>query len=464
MSAPAVSKTMRVFSLVMLNIVAVDSLRSIPFASKYGFALVFYYIVAAIFFFIPTALVAAELATGWPRKGGIYIWVREAFGLQWGLVTIWLQWVYNICWFPVILSLLAATLAYLINPVLASNKLFMLSAIVIMFVGTTIANSYGMKASNVVTNIASLLGSLVPMVLITFLGIIWLAAGHKSYVIFDWHHFWPHDPPIGTLVLLTNVLFSLVGIEMSAIHASEVKNPQKSYPRALLISTIIILATLIGGSLAIAIVIPKSHIQLMDGMLQVFYIFFHTYHMPWFIDVVAACIILGGFGGVAAWVLGPSKGLMVAAKDGVMPAFMAKQNRHHAPIGVLISQLVIFLIICSVYFYMPTVESSFWVLSNITAILSLLAYVFMFAAVIMLRYRHPNVERAYRIPGGKLGVWVVAIFGIVSCLVTIIIGFFPPKGMAIGSISVYETTLVAGVLFFCLVPFVIYYFKKRQMI
>ncbi len=453
-------KTLSVFSLVMLNIVAVDSLRSIPFAAKYGFTLVFYYLVAAIFFFIPAAVVAAELATGWPKRGGVYVWVREAFGLPCGLVTIWLQWVYNICWFPVILSLLAATLAYLINPILVHSKAFMLTAIVIMFVGTTIANSYGMRASSLVTNVASLVGSLIPMVLITLLGVIWLAAGHHSYVIFDWHHFWPAHPPIGTLVLLTNVLFSLVGIEMSAIHASEVKNPQRSYPRALWISTVIILATLIGGSLAIAVVIPKAHISLMSGMLQVFYVFFHAYHMNWMITVVAICIILGGFGGVTAWVLGPSKGLMVAAQDGVLPAFLARQNQHGAPIGVLLSQLVIFLLICGVYLYMPSVSSSFWVLSNITAILSLLAYVFMFAAVIRLRYRHPDVTRAYRIPGGKLGVWLVGLFGIVSCVVTIIIGLFPPKGIEVGSTGLYELTLIGGVLLFALLPFVLMFMRR----
>ena len=93
-----------VFSLVMLNIVAIDSLRSLPFAAKYGFSGVFFYIIAALLFFIPSALVAAELATGWPKKGGVYIWVREAFGLQAGLVTIWLQWIYNIFWFPGILN------------------------------------------------------------------------------------------------------------------------------------------------------------------------------------------------------------------------------------------------------------------------------------------------------------------------------------------------------------------------
>ena len=454
--AATVRYPLSVFSLVMLNVVAIDSLRSLPFAAKYGFSSVFFYIIAALLFFIPSALVAAELATGWPKKGGVYIWVREAFGLQAGLVTIWLQWIYNIFWFPAILSLLAATLAYIVNPALAHSKPFMVSAIMIMFLGTTAVNSLGVYASNWVTNIASLFGSIIPMVLIVILGVVWWGSGQPVHVTFDWHHFWPHVSGLGGLVLLTNVLFSLVGMEMSAIHASEVKNPQRSYPRALLWSIIIILITLIGGSLGIAMVIPQHKIALMDGMLQMFATFFHTFHMPWMIDVIAACIILGGFGGVTAWVLGPSKALMVAAKDGILPKWLSRQNRFHAPISVLSVQLVIFILICGIYWYMPTVSSSFWLLSNITAILSLLAYLFMFASVIRLRYKAPEVKRPFVIPGGKVGLWLVGVAGFLVCGVVAVIGFWPPSNVEVGSVWHYEIILVSGVIIFCIIPFVLY--------
>jgi len=87
MANPAPNKSRRslsVFSLIMINIIAIDSLRNIPAAAEYGFSILFYYAVAATTFFIPSALVSAELATGWPKTGGVYIWVREAFGPHWG--------------------------------------------------------------------------------------------------------------------------------------------------------------------------------------------------------------------------------------------------------------------------------------------------------------------------------------------------------------------------------------------
>jgi len=457
-------RVMSVFSLVMLNIIAVDSLRSLPFGAMYGFSLVFYYLLAAIVFFIPTAMVSAELATGWSKNGGIYIWVREAFGVKWGMSVIWLQWVYNICWYPTIMSLLAATLAYMINPALVQDKIYMLTVVMVLFLGTTVVNCFGMNVSSKITNIAAILGSIVPMVLITILGVIWMSHGRVINIDFSWHSFFPHVTNIGTLVLLTNVLYSLVGMEMSAIHAQDVKDPQRSYPRALLWSTVIILATLIGGSLAIAIVIPHKQIQLMTGMLELFYTFFYAYHISWMNSIIGACIILGGLGGVAAWVLGPSKGLLIAAQDGALPNWLQKTNRFNAPIAILIAQAGLFVLICGIFLLMPSVNSSYWILSNITAILSLLAYIFMFAAAVSLRYSHPEIVRAYKVPFGNFGIWALATIGTLSCVITIVIGFWPPVGIDVGNIWHYEAYLMGGVLLFCTIPFVIYAFRKPHWI
>src|SRR6478672_5976935 len=101
-------KVLSVFSLVMINIIAVDSLRTLPISAKLGMSLIFYYVIAALIFFIPVALVAAELATAFPNTGGIYVWVREAFGKRVGFITIWLQWIYNVVWYPTILAFIAA--------------------------------------------------------------------------------------------------------------------------------------------------------------------------------------------------------------------------------------------------------------------------------------------------------------------------------------------------------------------
>src|ERR1700733_7354110 len=126
-------KVLSVFSLVMINVIAVDSLRTLPISAKLGLPLISYYLVAALTFFIPVALVAAELATAYPNTGGIYVWVREAFGRRAAFITIWLQWIYNVVWYPTIMAFIAATIAYLFDPALANNKIYLLSTIIALF-------------------------------------------------------------------------------------------------------------------------------------------------------------------------------------------------------------------------------------------------------------------------------------------------------------------------------------------
>ena len=86
-------RVLGVFTLTMINVAAIQSLRNLPVMAEVGWASVFFYLIAAIGFFIPSALVSAELSTGWPSTGGVYTWVKEAFGPRWGFVAIWLQWI-----------------------------------------------------------------------------------------------------------------------------------------------------------------------------------------------------------------------------------------------------------------------------------------------------------------------------------------------------------------------------------
>ena len=223
MQSPHVSKKkLTVFSLVMINVIAVDSLRSLTAGAEYGFALVFFYILAALLFFIPTILVSAELATGWPSTGGAYIWVREAFGSRTGFLAIWLQWVYNVVWYPTIFAFIAGILAYLIDPALANNKTYMLTVILAAFWGATLLNCLGVRVASGLSALGALLGTLFPMLLIGVLGVVWISLGKPTHIDFSWQHFFPNKGTLNNLAFLTNILFGLMGMEMSAVHAGDV--------------------------------------------------------------------------------------------------------------------------------------------------------------------------------------------------------------------------------------------------
>lgn len=451
-------KVLNVFSLVMINIIAVDSLRTLPISAKLGLSLISYYIIAAFAFFIPVALVAAELATAYPNTGGIYVWVREAFGKRAGFITIWLQWIYNVVWYPTMLAFIAATLSYLIAPSLANNKFYLLGTALSLFWIFTVLNCFGMKLSSIVSVIGATIGTILPMLLIILLGLIWTIQGRPVAV--NYPSSWlPDFSSWGNLSLFSAVLFGLIGMEMSAVHAEEVKNPQRDYPRALFYSTLLIISTLSLGSLAIVIVVPNGNLSVVSGLIDAYEVFFSSYHMPWMTYIIALLIILGGLSGVSAWIIGPTKGLLVSARDGSLPAQFAKVNKYGAPVTILFTQAIIFTVLSSIFILLDSINAAYWLLSDLSAQMALMVYIIMFSAAIKLRYSRPDHPRGYTIPGGNLVMWIVSGLGILCCFAAMLAGFVPPSQIPIGNVYIFESFLVGGLLLFVGVP---WYFAKRH--
>lgn len=455
-------RKLSLFSLVMINVMAVDSIRTLPISAQYGYSLLFYYLLAAIIFFIPTALAAAELASAWPQTGGVYIWIREAFGERLAFISIWLQWFYNVCWYPTIMALVSSTLAFLFQPGLAENPVYMVSTMVALYALLTFVNCLGLHFSSRFTNLAAILGTLMPMVLIMVLGAVWAYQGRPIAIEMAWKSFWPDMSSVKNLVLFTAVLYGLVGIEMTAVHAGEVNEPHKNYPRALLISAVIILITLSFGSLAIALVVPKSELSLITGLLQAFNLFFSAFHLEWMKPVISICIILGALGSVIAWIIGPAKGLMVACDDGCLPLWLGEKNTHGVPYRLLIMQLIIFVILTSVFVLLPSINSAFWLLTDITAQLALIGYVFIFASLIKLRYEAADVREVFRIPGGLKGVWCVGLIGIISSLFAVLLGFIPPTEVTVTNLWLYESMVCLGLFCGLGIPFIIYQWNQSR--
>jgi len=456
------NKSLSLFGLLMINVIAVDNLRSLTVGAEYGFALLSFYTLAALLFFIPTILVTAELATGWPNTGGVYIWVREAFGPRWGVLTIWLQWIYNVVWYPTIFAFIAGIIAYLIHPELVNNKTYMLCVILIAFWSVTFINCLGVRVSSVISIIGAIIGTILPMLFIAALGFFWVYLGKPSQINFSLKNAFPSMANMHNLAFLTNILFGLMGMEMSAVHAGDVKDPKRNYPRALFYSGLIIFTTLVLGCLAITVVIPVKDLNLVSGFIDAYSIFFRAYHLDWCIPVIAVLIIVGSLSGAAAWIIGPARGLLIASQDNGLPAFLQKMNKKEMPIGILLTQGFIVTLLCAVFLIMPNVNSSYWVLSNLTAQLALIFYILFFAAAIRLRYKCGHVDRAYEIPGGMIGMWVVAGTGITTCVAAIILGFIPPTQVAIGKIASYEAILIIGIIVFCAVPLMLYRRKGQD--
>lgn len=444
-------RVLSIFSLVMINVIAVDSLRTLPISAELGFSLIFFYVLAAFAFFIPIGLVAAELATAYPKTGGLYVWVREAFGLRAGFITIWLQWIYNVVWYPTIMAFIAVTIAYLIDPALASNKLYLLTTVLSLFWLYTLLNCFGMRISSIISTIGALIGTLLPMLGIILLGVIWLIQ-ERPIAAASGMHLLPDMSMFRNLALFSVVLFGLIGLEMSAVHAEEVENPQQDYPIAIAWSTLIIFATLVFSSLAIVIVVPQNQLNLVSGLISAFDAFFQAFGIPGMTQVLATLIIIGALSCVAAWIIGPAKGLLISAQDGALPKRLAKVNRFGVPVRLLVLQAVIVTLLSSLFILLDSVSEAYWLLSALSAQMALLVYIFMFAAAIKLRYQDPNRIRSYRIPGGNIVMWLISGTGIFCCFTALLTGFVPPAQIAVTNLLLYEAFLVGGLILFFIIP------------
>lgn len=321
-----IPRVISVFTLAMINVAAIGSVKNWPITAEYGFSSIFYFLLAAIVFFLPISLVAAELATGWPKSGGVFVWVKEAFGHRAGFLAIWLLWIENAIWYPTILSFIAATIAYIFDPSLSNNTLYTLSVILVAFWIATLANLLGMKISSWISTVGVLLGSFIPGGLIILLGLIWFFTGRPIEISMTWDSLIPNMGSVEQLVFFTGVLLSLCGMEMSAIHARDVRNPQRDYPKAILLSAALIIGMSILGVLAIASVIPQKQISLVAGSMQAFSYFVNAYGLKWLTPYIAILIAAGAFGSLSTWVIGPTKGLLAAARSGDLPPIFAQST------------------------------------------------------------------------------------------------------------------------------------------
>jgi len=449
-----ITKSLKLFTLVMLIVGGIDSIRNLPATALFGTTLIFFTIFSAIVFLIPAALVSAELASGHSEKGGIYHWVRLAFGEKFAFLAIWLQWINTMVWYPTILSFLAATAAFLINPALAQNKLYLVTVIVGTFWGLTWMSLKGVHVSAKFASVCSIIGTIIPMAFIIILGLFWMFQGKPLQVHFAANDLLPSLHVTNNWVSLTAIMTAFLGMELAAVHVNHIDNPQKNYPKAMLYSGIIILITMTLGALAIAVVLPAGQINLVDGVMQAFKNFFVVYHLAWLMPVMVLALVIGNLGGMVNWVISPAKGLLQAAEYGYLPKFLNKESH------VMIAQAILVCLLCSAFLLMPSVNGFYWLLTDLSTQLYMLMYVLMFLAAIYLRYKFSDQQHPFMIPGGKSGMWLVAGLGVIGCAITLIVGFFPPSGVNVGTTTHYEILFGCGMLAMVLPVLGFYQYRK----
>lgn len=459
-----------VITLAIMNVTAVVSLRGLPAEAEYGISSAFYYLFAAIVFLIPTSFVAAELAAMFQDKqGGVFRWVGEAFGKRIGFLAIWLQWVESTIWYPTVLTFGAVSLAFIgsnstedMN--LASNKMYTLAVVLIIYWVATYISLKGLGWVSKVAKIGGLVGTIIPAFLLMLLAIAYLASGGTSQMDFG-GDFFPNITKLDNLVLASGIFLFYAGMEMTGIHVKDMNNPAKEYPKAVFIGAIITVLIFVLGTFSLGIIIPQKDINLTQSLLVGFDNYFRYIHASWLSPIIAIALAFGVLAGVLTWVSGPSKGIFAVGKAGYLPPFMQKTNKLGVQKNILLIQGAAVTLLSLLFVVMPSVQSFYQILSQLTVLLYLIMYLLMFAAAIYLRYSMKETPRPFRLGSkGNCVMWIVSGVGFLGSLLAFILSFIPPAQIAVGSNATWYSVLIIGCLAVTIAPFIIYAARKPHWI
>ena len=455
-----------VMTLAIMNVTAVVSLRGLATEAIYGLQSAFYYLFAAIVFLIPTAMVAAELAAMFSGKqGGVFRWVGEAFGARFGFLAIWLQWIQSTIWYPTVLTFGAVSIAFIgLDPTtdatLASNRLFTLIVVLAIYWIATFISLRGLGWVGKVSKWGGIIGTIIPAgILIILAAIYLLSGGHNNLNVHE--GFFPNLANFDNLVLASSIFLFYAGMEMMGIHVMEVDNPKRNYPRAIIIGSLVTVVIFILGTFALGIVVPAKDISLTQTLLIGFDNYFKYLHISWMGPVIAIALVFGVLAGVLTWVAGPSKGIFTVGRAGYLPPFFQKTNKNGVQRNILLVQGVIVTILGLLFVVMPSVQSFYQILSQLTVLLYLIMYMMMFAAAITLRYKLPKMERPFRLGAkGNALMWLLGGLGFCGSLLAFVLSFIPPSQISVGSNKVWFLVLIIGAIVFVGIPFIIYASRK----
>ncbi|MGN1382787.1 MAG: APC family permease, partial [Eubacterium sp.] len=437
------------WELVLMNISALFGIRWIAKSTSDNFGLglgaILCWVFFAFVFFVPQALMCAELSSAYPSDGGLGDWVGIAFGNKYKFLVSWLNWTSKIFWYASFLTFFSINAAYMLGrPDLANNKVLVLAVSLVIFWIQSFVSMKGMSFGKIFTSIGSLGSTLAAVLLI---GLSFLAIGilHKapSASVYTVSTMIP-KVNMNSFVAISSIMFAYAGAEVTANFASEMKNPQKDFPRAIMLSAGIVCALYVIGSIAMTMLLPTSKIYAYTGTLDGLLAACRLLHIPeLLVQVVAGMIMISIFGTLVLYIAQPVKMLFGQTEPGIFPEKLTRNNEHEIPSKAVICQavLVSIVLICASLF--PAVETIYNVLVTMTALTSLFPYVLLFLAYVKIKGEKEDHVELYQMTRNKSAARFLGLFEVVICLIAIICSALPVMGNFHDNL-IYEIEMIGG--------------------
>jgi amino acid transporter len=424
------TKTLRRWDLVFFSVCAIISLDAVAALASWGLGQTLVWLLIFVFIFLlPYGLVNAELGAAFPAEGGIYTWVRMAFGKLPASLTAIQYWIANPFWIGG--SLAAVTIAAINEFFLVPNGYepvgtlwSIIIGLVFVWVNIAIAVAalkYGKWAANIGAVVKALAVALFVILVVSSLakhGIPDGIASGSTYV-----------PSIsGFLAVVGAIVFLFVGFELGSGASDEMINPQRDIPTGILRSGIITAILYILVVAGILLSLPEEALTSAEGLTGAFTYVSETVmgdgaagHAIGYIFAIILIITLVSSGSV--WILGSSRVQAVAALDGAAPRWLGKFGKQGTPTSMAwLSGIIGSISVIGVFWVSSgggdTLNNAMAVFLGIALSTAVLCYIFTVPSIIALRKKYPDAARPFVVPGGKVGLWVCVILAEACIILT----------------------------------------------
>jgi glutamate:GABA antiporter len=461
-SKPQLRKTMGFWDVLLFNIATVLGPRWIAAAGHNGTSSISLWVIAAVFFFVPGALVINELSSRFPEEGGLYAWSRDAFGPFHGFIAGWTYWIYTFFYFPGLLLASASMAAYVLGgrgSELAVDRTFQLSVSLGILAVAVILNIVGLNIGKWLQN-AGGVGTYLPLVLLVGIAAVvaWRHGPATHFTLDNMMPSWNWN----TVNFWSQIAFAFTGLELVSAMSEEVRNPRRTLPRAVYGAGALIALMYIAGTFAILALQPADTINPESGVFSAITLGSVALKLG-FLGILAAVVVtVGNAGGVGSTVAGIARVPFMVGIDRYLPAAFGKIHpRWKTPYISILVQAGISAAILLASQINATIQGAYQVLVDAAIILYFIPFLYMFAAAIRLAYRPDRTKnpQAVLVPGGIAGVWVCGGLGFVVVLIGIVVSFVIPGDS--GDTLWQAIKLVAGTAGSILIGLVLYWRGAR---
>jgi amino acid transporter len=455
-------KTMGFWDVLLFNIATVLGPRWIAAAGHNGTSSISLWVLAAVFFFVPGALVINELSSRFPEEGGLYAWSREAFGPFHGFVAGWTYWIYTVFYFPGLLLASASMAAYIFggrSVALAQDRTFLLTVSLSLLVVAVVLNIIGLNIGKWLQNGGGV-GTYVPLViLVGVAALVTFRYGSAThFTVKNMMPTWNWD----TVNFWSQIAFAFTGLELVSAMSEEVRDPRRTLPRAVFGAGALIALMYIAGTFAILALVPAANLDPQSGVFNAIAVGSIALKIGVLGILAAILVTVGNAGGVGSTVAGIARVPFVVGVDRYLPAAFGKiHSKWKTPwVSILVQATVSGAILLGSQIS-ETTRGAYQFLIDAGIILYFIPFLYMFAAVIKLAARKDRNENphAVLVPGGKLGVWIAGGLGFVVVLVGIFVSLVPP-GDSSNKLG-FEMKLVGGTVASVLLGLILYWRGAR---